>query len=41
MLGQVVGINTIKVAQVGVEGMGYAISFDEAKPIIDRLIKEG
>jgi S1-C subfamily serine protease len=39
--GQVVGINTIKVAQVGVEGMGYAISIDEAKPIIDRLIKEG
>lgn len=37
LLGQVVGINTVKVAQVGVEGMGYAISMDEAKPIIDKL----
>ena len=28
-------------AQVGVEGMGYAISIKEAKPIIDQLIKNG
>jgi len=41
LTGQVVGINTVKVSQVGVEGMGYAISIDEAKPIIDRLISEG
>ena len=40
LLGRVVGINTVKVAQVGVEGMGYAISIDEAKSIIDELIKK-
>jgi serine protease Do len=39
--GEVVGINSAKVAQVGVEGMGYAISIKEAKPIIDQLIKTG
>ncbi|MFC1944686.1 S1C family serine protease [Chloroflexota bacterium] len=41
LLGQVVGINTVKVSQVGVEGMGYAISINGAKPIIDGLIGEG
>jgi serine protease Do len=40
-LGEVVGINSAKVAQVGVEGMGYAISVNEVKPIIDQLIKNG
>ena len=39
LLGQVVGINSIKVSQVGVEGMGYAISIDKAKPIIDDLTR--
>lgn len=39
--GEVVGISSAKVAQVGVEGMGYAISTKEAKPIIDQLIKNG
>jgi serine protease Do len=39
--GEVVGINSAKVAQVGVEGMGYAISVMEAKPIIDQLIETG
>ncbi len=38
LLGEVVGINSVKVAQVGVEGMGYAISMKEARPIIERLI---
>jgi serine protease Do len=41
LLGEVVGINSVKIAQVGVEGMGYAISIKEAKPIIDELIKNG
>ncbi len=41
MLGEVVGINSVKVAQVGVEGMGYAISIKQAKPIIDQLINNG
>lgn len=39
--GHVVGINSAKVAQVGVEGMGYAISIREAKPVIDQLITNG
>jgi serine protease Do len=39
--GEVVGINSAKVSQVGVEGMGYSISVSEAKPIIDELIKNG
>jgi serine protease Do len=39
--GEVVGINSAKVAQVGVEGMGYAISTKESKPIIDQLINKG
>jgi serine protease Do len=41
LLGEVVGINSAKVAQVGVEGMGYAISVKEATSIIDQLIKNG
>ncbi len=41
LLGEVVGITSIKVAQVGVEGMGYAISTKEAMPIISDLVKVG
>jgi serine protease Do len=37
LAGQVVGINSAKIAQVGVEGMGYAISIGEAMPIIQQL----
>ena len=39
--GQVIGINSIKIATVGVEGMGYAISIDEALPVIEDLISRG
>jgi serine protease Do len=39
--GEVIGINSIKVAQVGVEGMGYAISINEATPVINDLIEKG
>lgn len=39
--GQVVGINSIKIAQVGVEGMGYAISINQAMPVIEDLIEHG
>ena len=35
------GITSIKVAQLGVEGMGYAISTKEALPIITDLVKVG
>ena len=36
--GQVIGINSIKIGTTGVEGLGFAIPIDEAKPIIDELI---
>ncbi len=41
LAGEVIGINSIKVSQVGVEGMGYAISSQGAIPIIDSLVKTG
>ena len=41
MAGEVIGINSIKIAQVGVEGMGYAISSNIAKPIIQQLVQQG
>ncbi len=39
MAGEVVGINSAKIAEVGVEGMGYAIGISEALPIIKELVK--
>jgi len=39
--GEVVGINCAKVSEVGVEGMGYAISIKEAMPILEELITNG
>ena len=41
MRGEVVGINSIKIATSGVEGMGYAISSRAAEPIIQELVKQG
>jgi serine protease Do len=41
LAGEVVGITSAKVAQVGVEGMGYAISTDTATPIIQELVNKG
>ncbi len=41
MAGEVVGITSVKIAEVGVEGMGYAISTNEATPIIQQLINTG
>jgi len=41
MAGEVIGITSIKVAQVGVEGMGYAISSNTAIPIIQQLVQNG
>jgi len=41
--GEVIGINTLRVAQsrsgVNVEGIGFAIPIDHAKPIIDAIIR--
>jgi len=41
MAGEVIGINSVKHAEVGVEGVGYAISTSEAIPIIRQLINTG
>lgn len=37
--GKVVGINSMKVSEMGVEGLGFAIPINEAKPIIEMLVK--
>ena len=39
--GEVIGINTAKVSSVDVSGVGFAISSDSAKPVIDALITRG
>jgi serine protease Do len=41
MAGQVIGINAIKLAEVDVEGLGFAISTKAALPIIQQLINQG
>jgi len=41
LAGEVVGITSAKVAQIGVEGMGYAIGIDTATPIIQELVNKG
>ena len=39
--GQVVGINSAKIAETDYEGIGFAIPISEAKPIVDELIQYG
>lgn len=39
--GQVIGINSLKIAESGVEGLGFAIPVNDARPILDKLIKYG
>lgn len=39
--GQVIGINTAKISITGVEGLGFAIPINDAKPIVDQLIMFG
>ncbi len=41
LAGQVIGINSIKISQSGVEGLGFAIPIDTARPIIDDLLRYG
>lgn len=41
MAGEVIGITSAKIAMIGVEGMGYAISSQLAMPIIEHLVKTG
>lgn len=38
--GKIVGINSLKVADSGVEGLGFAIPIDAAKPVLEKLIKD-
>lgn len=40
-LGQLIGINSIKISEEGVEGMGFAIPSNTLRPIIESLIKDG
>jgi serine protease Do len=39
MAGEVIGITSAKVTSVGVEGLAYAISIDDAMPVIETLIE--
>jgi len=39
--GEVIGINSVKRAQVEIEGVGYAISTNEAMSIVDGLVTTG
>ncbi len=39
--GEVIGINSVKIASTGVEGIGFAISINEANPIIEDLKSNG
>ena len=41
MLGQVIGINSSKFVADGYEGIGFAISINEAQPIVDDLLTYG
>ncbi len=39
--GEVIGINTAKISSEDVSGVGFAISSDSAKPVVDELITKG
>lgn len=39
--GEVIGINSVKIQRTDVEGMGFAIPINDAKPIIQQLIEQG
>ncbi|MGG1398509.1 trypsin-like peptidase domain-containing protein [Bacillus salipaludis] len=39
--GQVIGINSLKISENGVEGLGFAIPSNDAIPIVNQLIKNG
>jgi serine protease Do len=39
--GQVVGINSLKISETGVEGLGFAIPSNDLIPIVNQLIKNG
>ncbi|WP_102349533.1 S1C family serine protease [Bacillus sp. Marseille-P3661] len=39
--GQVIGINSLKIAESGVEGLGFAIPSNDVIPIVEDLLKHG
>ncbi|MEW9675390.1 trypsin-like peptidase domain-containing protein [Lentibacillus sp. L22] len=39
--GQLIGINSMKINQTAVEGIGFAIPIDSARPIVNELAKNG
>jgi Trypsin-like serine proteases, typically periplasmic, contain C-terminal PDZ domain len=39
--GQVIGINSVKIQETGVEGLGFAIPISDAKPVVDQLMQYG
>lgn len=39
--GQVIGINSLKISEDGVEGLGFAIPSNDVVPIVNQLIKSG
>lgn len=39
--GEVIGINTVKISDTSVEGIGFAIPINSAKPIIEELLAKG
>lgn len=39
--GRVVGINSMKIADFGVESIGYAIPINKAMPVLDELMEKG
>ncbi len=39
--GELVGINSLKIAQSGVEGLGFAIPSNDVKPLVEKLMKDG
>src|SRR5699024_11293014 len=41
MEGELVGINSVKIAENGVEGLGFAIPSNEVQDLIDELMENG
>ena len=39
--GEVIGINSVKISDTSVEGIGFAIPINEAKPIVSQIIQNG
>lgn len=39
--GEIIGINSLKIAQSGIEGIGFAIPSDDVVPLIEQMTKKG